>query len=255
MFATVVVVLPSQFTGGAAHLSHGKLSKVMDCATDSLMSTSVLAWYTDITHEIKPIMSGYRLAISYNLVHTTNALRPSLPLTHSVVNQLGQILLSWKQTYDLDSVPTKIIYLLSHKYSQANLKGSALKGADAHKVALLEDIARMHNFHLGLANLECHLTGYAEDSGCRHYNRWDDSDGEQDDDVDMAEVEERAMTIENLVDLQTGELITDNVTCEDEDELELIPADLRDKVEAGSPDEQEYEGYQGNVCASLFSHI
>ena len=79
MFASIVVVLPSTFIGGTAHLSHGSLSVVYDCSQDSsLLKTTVLPWYTDVMHEIKPITSGYRLALTYNLVHTTSALRPSL---------------------------------------------------------------------------------------------------------------------------------------------------------------------------------
>ncbi|THH13506.1 hypothetical protein EUX98_g9716, partial [Antrodiella citrinella] len=34
--------------------------------------------YTDVTHEIKPITSGYRLALAYNLLHTNTSLRPAI---------------------------------------------------------------------------------------------------------------------------------------------------------------------------------
>jgi preprotein translocase subunit SecG len=52
MFATIVVVLLSHFTGGRAHLSHGGISKVFDSGGSSLTKTTVLAWYTDVMHEI-----------------------------------------------------------------------------------------------------------------------------------------------------------------------------------------------------------
>ena len=156
MFATIIIVLPSPFTGGAAHLSHGSLSEVYDCAPSSDMKTTVLSWYTDVTHSIKPITSGYRLALAYNVYHTTNTLRPSLPDTHSAVEALRHVLLSWKQTTNPDA-PRKIIYLLDHKYSQANMKGSALKGLDAHKLAILQLLAKRHDFRIGLASLETSL--------------------------------------------------------------------------------------------------
>ena len=125
------------------------MSKIIDASVGSLHRTTVMAWYTDVTHEIKPITSGYRLAMSYNLIHTTNALRHSRP-HHGVIANLNHIFWSWSRT--VFSAPKKIIYLLDHKYSQAGLSGKALKGSDAHKVALLRDVAEQYGFSLGLAD-------------------------------------------------------------------------------------------------------
>lgn len=258
MFATIVVVLPSYFTGGAAHLSFGDLSAVYDCSPKSQLETSVLAWYTDVTHEIKPITSGYRLALSYNLLHTTQSLRPALAAHNSVTEKLMCVLLAWRDDKS-GNTPEKLLYLLDHKYSEANLKASALKGADAQKVALLDVLARKHGFRMGLANAHCRLSGYAEDYGGGHHRRgrrgWygydsysDDDDDEDDGDVDFAEVESREMTIEHFVDLD-GNLISKKLEFNEEEET--IPADLADNVESGPHDGQDYEGYMGNVRTSI----
>lgn len=239
MFATIVVVLPSLFQGGEAHLSHGDLSTTIDSSSQSLTNISVLAWYTDVVHEIKPITGGYRLAIALNLIQTANS-RPKLPETSDFLTKLRHVLLSWKQR-PASTVPTKLIYLLQHKYSLASLRGNCLKGTDAYKVALLQSLAKQLNFDVGLANVECHLVGYG-DGG---YG------SEDDDDVGMAEVEERNMSIENLVDLDGGH-IQDEVECK-EDDSEFCPQNLRANIEAGEPDEREYEGYQGNVRCSILS--
>lgn len=243
MFATLVLILPSLFSGASVHLSHAGMSAVMDCNAGSLLKTTALAWYTDVTHEVKPTTSGYRLALAYNLVHTANALRPSLPSSHSVVTKLRHVLLSWKQSRE--AVPLKIIHLLDHKYSQVNLKGSSLKGKDAHKVAVLELLARELGFRVALANLELSLLGTGNDYP-------DDSSR-----GGMAEVEEREVSITNVVDLDGG-LIRKTLDCEPEDDdedleegemgmEETIPKDLYEVVERGTPDAEEYEGYQGNV--------
>ena len=97
MFATMIIVLPSEFTGGAAHLSHGRMSSIVDCSQGSMTQTTIPSWYTDVTHEIKPITSGYRLALSFNLMHSNACLRPALPVNNSVIKKLRHILLSWKQ--------------------------------------------------------------------------------------------------------------------------------------------------------------
>ncbi|KAL1670117.1 hypothetical protein GGF50DRAFT_94716, partial [Schizophyllum commune] len=240
MFATIIIVLPSPFTGGAAHLSHGNLSEVFDCSVNSAHQTTVLAWYTDVKHSIKPITSGYRLALSYNVYHTKNALRPSLPTNHSAVTALRHVLLSWKQMNRLDA-PRKMIYLLDHQYSQANKTGSALKGLDAHKMAILQMLAKQHGFRLGLASLETYIAGSADDEfgGYGGYSRR----------VSFGDVGEQTTKITNLTDLD-GHFIKDVVDF-DEENNECIPRELTDAVENGKVDKEEYEGYSGNEAGSL----
>ena len=239
MFATVIVVLPSHFTGGDAHLSHGSLSTVYNTSEGSGYQTTVLAWYTDVTHEIKPITSGYRLALAYNLIHTTQTLRPAISQNQRFSSTVKQVLVSWNEHAKAGlRVPGKVLYLLDHMYSQANLRASALKGADDHKIALLEVIARELGFHLGFASVTCRLQGSGDDDGY-------DSDPDPDSDsVGFLEVYEREVRIEDFVDLDgnvlTAELELDNDT-------ETIPATMVSDIEAGPYDDQEYEGYMGNV--------
>lgn len=244
MFASIIVVLPSHFTGGDAHLSHAGIKSIFNTSNTSLTGTTVLAWYTDITHEIKPITSGYRFALAYNLIHTTTSLRPAVSTSMNMVAKLRHILLSWKHAKD---APQKIIYMLEHQYSHANLSGSALKGKDAHVAGYLSALCKELNFHLGLANLSHNLSGYADDHGghCRYRGRhyYEDSE-ESEDEVDFGEVENIMTTIEHLVDLD-GTLIRDDIDFEEE--VETIPADLQSSIENGDYDDQEYEGYMGNV--------
>ena len=152
-----------------------------------------------------------------------------------MVGGLRHILLSWKQQ---ESEPDKIIYILDHKYSQASLSASALKGKDSHIVAMLDSLSKEIGFSLGLAHVEHHEIGQGDGygGGC------DESEDEED--VDMAEVEEVTTTIGNLVNLH-GEHISDSV--EFDDEMETIPASLENYFTGQSWDHQEYEGYQGNV--------
>lgn len=235
MFASIIVVLPSEFTGGDAHLSHAGLETKFNTSKDSLTRVTVLSWYTDVTHEIKPITSGYRFALSYNLVHTTSALRPAVSLNVDAVAKLRHILLSWKQSRN---GPEKLIYLLEHQYSLANRSGSALKGKDAHTVACLDALCKQLNFHLGLADLCHNVVGAGEDNGY----------GYSDSSVGMAEVIETKTTIDNLVDMDGNDIRTSDEL--DFDDGETIPLDLSRELEEGEYDDQEYEGYMGNVsCA------
>ncbi|KAL1752725.1 hypothetical protein FB107DRAFT_277457 [Schizophyllum commune] len=219
MFATIIIVLPSPFTGGAAHLSHGNLSEVFDCSANSAHQTTVLAW-------LSPRVVIQRLS--------------HLPTNHSAVTALRHVLLSWKQMNRLDA-PRKMIYLLHHQYSQANKTGSALKGLDAHKMAILQMLAKQHGFRLGLASLETYIAGSADDEfgGYGGYSRR----------VSFGDVGEQSTKITNLTDLD-GHLIKDVVDF-DEENNECIPRELTDAVENGKVDKEEYEGYSGNEAGSL----
>ncbi|KAG8921756.1 hypothetical protein FRC01_014908, partial [Tulasnella sp. 417] len=269
MFATIIIILPSPFTGGSAHLSHAGQKAAIDQSKESWLHTSVMAWYTDVMHEIKPIQSGYRLALSYNLIHTTTSLRPALSDASGPIQQIKHILLSWRQSLYAEESPQKIIYLLQHRYSQANCRGSAMKGTDAHVVAVLDSVSRELNFRVGLALVECHLSGAAEDEGYgggwgrrgggwgRRRGWYDDYDEEDDIDeenLEFAETYEKSMKIKGLVSLD-GKLLKRELELMEEDEdgegVEFIPADLREEVESGPHDKQEYEGYQGNGAGTL----
>src|ERR1700679_2020361 len=102
MFASLIIVLPSNFEGGQVHVSHGIHKDVFNISPSSEFTTSALAWYTDVTHEVKPVTSGYRLAISYNLVNTSPGLPPPhLPDLHLAVSAVERIFHKWKNgAYD-----------------------------------------------------------------------------------------------------------------------------------------------------------
>lgn len=235
----MIVVLPSAYTGGAAHLSHNGQSVVYDCSKDS-KNTNVMAWYTDIMHEIKPIESGYRLALSYNLIRTTRSLRRPVQSNAAMTAALDRILQSWNED---PHALTKIIYRLDHSYSQANLNGSALKGRDAQRVAILHPIAEKHGFKLGLAQLTCHLAGIWDEEN----DGYKASDGlEKRFHLDTVSTEEAEIT--NLVDLE-GHSLLDQLDYWMGDET--IPFELGHGLEHVEPDSEDWQEFTGNVGTAI----
>ena len=71
MFATVIVLLPSEYEGGEVKITHSGKTDIIDLNYISNRGMAIMAWYTDVLHEIKPITSGYRVALSFNLIHTS----------------------------------------------------------------------------------------------------------------------------------------------------------------------------------------
>lgn len=241
MFATIVIVLPSEFTGGAVHLSHNDKSEVYNASENSKMVTTVMGWYTDVKHEVKPVESGYRLALSYNLIRTTTFIRPPVRANDRISAALDKVFSAWSE---YDDGPAKIIFRLDHAYSEADLCGSALKGGDAERVALLRPIANRYNFKLGLAHLTCSLLG-----------EWDGGNTPPVDDADIhtgfvaSGPHTREAKITNLVSLR-GNPVVDALPHRDDF---TIPKDLCSGLEYQESDDDDIEEYTGNVSQPVVS--
>jgi hypothetical protein len=256
MFATVTIVLPSAYTGGRVCVSHSSSTHTVDFASSSAFSTSVLAWYTDVKHEVKPIATGYRFALSYNLVHSSYEVpRPSLADFNSAFSHLRHILRKWhKGAYGENSETNTIAYLLNHQYSASNLnKGiKALKGVDAHKVANVRLIAEQLGYMVCLANLLYTVSGVAENDPDYRWRRhgYDDSDEEEQITPMMEEILETDLRISNVVDLDGNSLLNPNNNLYISEDS-LVP---RDPFEDAEPDHTELEAYMGNVSHLVSLH-
>ncbi|PFH45781.1 hypothetical protein AMATHDRAFT_8674 [Amanita thiersii Skay4041] len=155
MFATMVILLPSQYTGGQVHLEHADQRKVIDFSASSLLGTAALAWYT--------LLPGYRLALSYNIVHTSTEIsRPLVPTTNKAAAALRDVLNKWKNE-EFEQVPEDnfVVYVLRHKYCKNDIERSisCLKGEDAHKLLDVVAIAKVMNFSVFMANLQYRVYG------------------------------------------------------------------------------------------------
>ncbi|KIJ69261.1 hypothetical protein HYDPIDRAFT_81166 [Hydnomerulius pinastri MD-312] len=252
MFATIIIILPSQYTGGQVHVTHGSLKEVFDFSSNSAFSTSLLARYTDVVHEVKPITSGYRLALSYNLIHTSRGVLPSPPNIDSAISTVRKNFSRWAgdRYYETGNM---VIYLLSHQYSEANVKegATALKGRDAHLIAQVRDVADETDVMLCLANIELYMTGSPDDHGDMYYHKrsrfesygYDGYAGRRGRIPGMEQEYNRELSLKTVVDLN-GERLLDDSTIRLSEE-DSIPENAFDDV--GDPDEVDYEGYQGNV--------
>jgi len=78
MFGSLVVVLPTVYTGGALHLRHGGKEIVHDPSSTfsnpPYNSVSWVAFYSDVEHEVAMVESGRRITLTYNLYFTDGAL-------------------------------------------------------------------------------------------------------------------------------------------------------------------------------------
>ena len=246
----MIIILPSQYTGGAISLSHSGKEETFDFASTSLTNTSILSWYTDVIHQVNPVVSGYRLALSFNLVHVNSSVPPSLPDMTQAVQELRQVLKKWKKgCYHTEDNTKFLAYVLEHKYSEVELASGAgcLKGKDAHKLGHIRPQTSELEFKICFGRLEFHISGTADGYGYgfnkrRRYGGWGDR-APPSGVPDMLEDEEREYCIENLVDIH-GKQILGKKQQLSTDEVNIVPEEY---FAGEEPDEEDYEGYTGNV--------
>ena len=191
MFATLVVVLPSEYSGGELVVKHQQQQVKLDLCCDDPSEIAFAAFYADCVHEVLPITQGCRLTLIYNLLRTDKKMPlPKPPDYHREQDEVVALLNNWAtelSTGTHEEIPEKLIYLLEHAYTPAELGFDALKNADAAIAEVLVAAA-------GAAHCEIHLALVSvEESGSADYagrgRHWDD------DDFEVGEVIDRVETV------------------------------------------------------------
>ncbi|KAI1937725.1 hypothetical protein LOZ66_004006 [Ophidiomyces ophidiicola] len=136
MFGTLVVCLPSKHDGGEVVVTHQGKSRILESAATSGSSTSFAAWYSDVSHEIKPVKSGHRMVITYNLIHDGPGDTPSfVPVDPNLETAMKGWISEAESGRGL--APEFLLYMLSHEYPTSGLKFESMKGKDDPHVAQL----------------------------------------------------------------------------------------------------------------------
>lgn len=76
MVGSLVVTLPAPFTGGVLVVEHEGLRATY---RGSKAALSFAAFYADCRHEVKPVRSGHRIVLTYNLLLRQNSTEPVAP--------------------------------------------------------------------------------------------------------------------------------------------------------------------------------
>ncbi len=239
MFATLVIVLPSQHDGGNLIVEHDNQQLSIDFGGDkSSQSIQYTAFYADCQHEIKPVISGYRLCLVYNLALACEQPRPTAPKNSHIVTELAQTLKEWTH----QELPEKLAVLFKHRYSQAGLCFQDLKNLDKSQADAITQAAEMAECvaHLGLVTLW--ESGDAEGNYGKNY--WYGA-VEDEDDYEMGEIYDSSLTINHWVSMQGDKLNYGELQI---DENEIITGS---PLGEGEPDQQEVEGPTGNTGATM----
>jgi hypothetical protein len=178
MIGTLVVTLPSVHTGGELVIEHdGKVTSYRG----SKIALSLVAFYADCRHEVRPVRSGYRIALTYNLLLKGDTHAPATA-DEGTVSELARCLDAHFTTpvanryTDADAVPpNRLVYLLDHQYTARGLSLSRLKGTDAHVASLLQAATEKSGCELMLALADIQEIWSAYESGSEFgYRGWND---------------------------------------------------------------------------------
>ncbi|MGE3758888.1 MAG: 2OG-Fe(II) oxygenase [Pseudobdellovibrionaceae bacterium] len=250
MLATLVIVLPSDFTGGELVINQHRDQRVFDFSGKST-NLNFVAFYTDCYHEVKEVTSGYRLALTYNLFFKSQSqtlkTHRNLELEEAMKKYFSQ---HSERAENLER-PQWLVYLLDHEYTQSSLDWPHLRGMDRKRAGELLACADHLGLtaHLSLADM--HETWSAEEKGDwgeRYRRPYRDDDYEE-----AAKFEDYVLT----------ELIQDEIILRHwiarsgkkfEDRNKYVPNEIVCWTKAADqfkPFKSEYEGYQGNYGNTL----
>jgi hypothetical protein len=123
--------------------------------------------FSGVYHEVKPVLSGHRLALTYNLIH--GSLSPQvirLAPTDTVLSRLKTLLTRWRNYMDTNyfPLPTDLAFLLEYQYNESSLSFNGLMGRDQTIVQYIRAASEECGICLYLANIERKLSGDCQPS-------------------------------------------------------------------------------------------
>lgn len=259
MVATLVVVLPSEYSGGVLTVEHRGETKTFRRLSSQAKDLSLLAFYADCHHAVSPIKSGVRVALTYHLllVDRANDACPRPHVSADVVDRLtaevrAHFTMPGAKRYDRSepAPPERLIYLLDHEYTQRSLSWTHLKSSDGVRVAALRTAAERLDCECFLALAEVHETWMCEDDYPRgrygrRRRRFEEEDEEEEDadgseEYELIELQDSTIELNHWLDVAGKPIEGIPGTVGDEELHFTKPSSDLD------PFKSEHEGYQGN---------
>jgi hypothetical protein len=254
MLGTLVVVLPSRFTGGELVIEHHGEQQTVRGSAQQL---TLIAFYADCHHEVRPVRSGYRAALTYNLIAegTTESRVPeSVGALRSRVSRFFETPAPAHAGDRAPSPPDRLIYLLDHQYTPHALAWDRLKSSDGARAAALREVARQLDYEIFLALADVHETWSCQEEYDFERSRWNQyGDGEE-------EHEEEEEDYGSGVPPELTELIDSDVELRHWVAPDSSGRPPRGRIDVANrelcqttpsrdfePFESEHEGYTGNA--------
>ena len=225
MFGTLVIQLPSDYSGGELIVKHRGEEKVFSFSgLQGSTNFHFAAFYADCQHEIKKVTAGYRLCLVYNLLYKESKSFLVPPDNRLLVNRVVAAVNQWNA--DAEGPPV-LAYILEHMYTETSLSFKSLKNLDRAVSDLLVSACNEIGFDLYLAHVNLQQTWSAGSI----YSEY--------------ELSNEYFTFSNLV-MPSGQKVEfSEINIKSE---ALMP---KDRLHLDSPDERHENGDTGNEGACI----
>lgn len=251
MFATLVIALPSEHTGGDVIVQLRDEEQILRTQGLCDFGYSYLAWYADVNHSVSKIASGHRLVLTYNLIHQASDSNRMATVLDDHKQNLDKVLALWgEQDRDIEShcnhVFEKMVYILDHEYSEANICLDHLKGKDQLRARYLSDACHDQGFNLFFAHFEYSRLGSVDEN--EDDPNWADhlNGGNYHEFIEELESNWKLVTVFQ----SDGQQLAEDISLKEEEILNDTD------FENMEPDDEECDGWTGNegCTATHFYH-
>lgn len=252
MAATLVVTLAARHTGGelVVHESGGERVYRADAHT-----ARAVALYSDVVHEVRPVRSGHRISLTFNVLVDQSEVTLPRDDTDEAVRLLRHHFyapLRPRWSGEETGRPLRYVYLLDHEYTSAALSWRRLKGVDVAAAQTLRAAAERLGGQalLALTDIhEIHQTNengwYAEEDDLDEEDDWDDDDDLDPEVGEVGELIGRSVVATHWLLPGTASSRKVHLAIDDRTVGAGRPTD------EASPYAREYEGYMGNYGNTL----
>ncbi len=260
MVGSLVVQLPSSSTGGSVVVQHHGEKKTFKGAKRGPSDLSLLAFYADCHHEVKPIASGYRVVLTYRLhFRPTTAKASSSSNSSASIDDLCESVSAYFATPVVPRYsnpepqkPDRLIYLLDHEYTEKSLAWTRLKNGDRLRISALQDAADRLDCESYLVLADVHENWTCGDDGA-DYDGWRGRRRyyhEEDEEEDDSPGSDGGHTLGELCDSDVELRHWVGRDAREAKGIAVRPSDdeicfTKASVEL-EPFKSEYEGYMGN---------
>lgn len=256
MVGTLTVTLPSYYEGGSTIVRHHDDKVTYRATAKGSEQLTLVAFYADCLHEVRPIKEGHRVVLVYNLIYEWPASGYTCTVAPSQVTALSVALeryfdtpvkpYSWSKE---STIPDKLVYLLDHQYTKRSLAWHRLKNGDAPRAQALVAIAESQDYELYLTLAEVQETWHCEEdwSQDRYYRRhWSD----ENQNVAMRRSAEGSIELLELIadSIELPHWLNRTGSVEEPFDMDVRPHEViwTKASKDCDPFESEYEGWMGN---------
>lgn len=242
MVGSLIVALPTPFSGGRLTVRHQNETQHMDFKEAASGETPCYAaFYADCEHEVSRVTHGFRLCLAYNLILSAEkSAQGSTPIVQASPAQgLAGSISSWIAA----SSPSELlVFALDHHYTERGLSFDLLKGGDRATAELVAAAAEHADCRVYLCQVSRHVMQHADDG---HWDRrWRYSDTPPRN-LNLGEIYEDELLGEQWVDVSGKKQPFPAIALSTKAIIASTPLDQ------WKPTREEYEGFTGNAGNTL----